>query len=244
LEDKESVRQDKEDVARRVPSGIAQYRSNRKAWASPKPKEICAWFGRDANDATTAVRVLSELLHDPGPDIRKDAVDLLGYLHDMAARKVLVGTLVDPEKRVRFAACYALGRLSLGEAEHRALVKVCRTDESADVRVAAALVRGRDDEDAVAAFRVGLTGESTYLRDECERSLARMGKLALPLPDKVYELVSREKFEEWLKAGQVERQAIKDGTLYFEVESIGGMPGPPGGCALGPVRHWYKTRAE
>jgi hypothetical protein len=124
-------------------------------------------------------------------------------------------------------------------------VQVCRNDPVVEVRVLAAEALGGGDEDALAAFRLGLASDDEVLRDRCERTLERLDKLDLPLPDHVYRSVGTAAYERWLALGEVRRQVTKSGFVYFEIVERVGMRPPPGAvCAIGAKRYWYRARVD
>jgi hypothetical protein len=224
---------------------VAEYQATNGGWSSVEAKEIRAWFARQTADPAAPLRGLTALLKDSSVEVRKDAAHLLGYLHDAAARPALTDALRDNEARVRCAACTALGWITPGDAAEAVLARLRRADPSVRVRVAAAQALGRLAEaDALTAFRLGLAGKDEGLRERCEDILERMGQLVLPLPEAVYEGVSPEEYRRWREEGRVERQAIKDGTIFFEVTKRVGVRGSPGAvCTLGYRRYWYRTKA-
>jgi hypothetical protein len=227
---------------KRVPSGIEKFRSTASA---PPPAQVLAWFAGSSGDSAAALRTLTELLRHPDPEIRADAAYLLGYLGDVAARSALARALSDSALQVRFAACSALTWIKPGDGVEPLLLKLCTLDPSTKIRVAAAEALGRADETAFEAFRLGLADRDESLRERCEAALERSNKLSLPLPEQVYQLVSRQQYEQWKEARRVERWAIKNRTVYFEVVERTGIRPPPGAiCAIAAVRHWYRAKLE
>jgi hypothetical protein len=227
--------------------GIQKYRAKqRDEWGAPSAKEILAWFGGEADDTEVAVRILTQGLRDPDADFRADAAYLLGYLHDSAGRGPLVCALEDEHESVRLAAGRALVWIKSPEAAERVLLELCRNGSSLDVRITAAEALGKDNEDTVAAFRLGLASQDEGLRDRAEGSLERMGKLTLPLPEQVYREVSREEYERLLEAGKVQRQVVQGGAVFFEVTELVGARHRPRDsiCALDLRRFWYRTPAN
>jgi hypothetical protein len=224
---------------------VAEYRATNGGYSIVEAAKIRAWFARKTAAPAAPLRGLTALLKDSSAEVREDAADLLGYLHDAAARPALTDALRDNETRVRCAACAALGRITPGDAAEPVLARLRRADPSVEVRVAAAQALGRlADADALAAFRLGLAGKDEGVREQCEDILERMGQLVLPLPEAVYEGVSPEEYQRWRESGSVERQAIKDGTIFFEVTQRVGVRGSPGAvCTLGYRRYWYRTKA-
>jgi hypothetical protein len=224
--------------------GIQLYRAKYQGTAL-SPEEVRTLFPGKANGSSATLQELSLLLSHSQPDVRKDAAYLLGYLKDVAARGMLSEAIDDADELVRVAVCTALGWIKPGEVAEPSLTMMCRDDPSVEVRVAAAEALGRDDDDAIAAYRLGLVGKNEWLREKCEIVLERLGKLELPLPEEVYGPVSRQDYERWLAAGKVERHVTKAGTIYFEIVEVVGMRPPPGAiCAIGSKRYWYSTPAN
>jgi hypothetical protein len=229
----------------RARSIIEKYRRECRGRHAPAVEEARGWFTEDLANPMDAVSALAEGLNDPDPEFRQDAAYCLGYLGDVAARAALAGALADDEWRVRMAACCALKWIGPGEQAEAVLARLRLADPFVRVRVAAAEALDSNDDDTVAAFRAGLVDHDAALRERCESALERLGKLALPLPEEVYVEVGRQDYERWLRDGKVERQATKDGVVYFEAVEIDGAPIAPGVvCALGVERRWCRAPAK
>jgi hypothetical protein len=233
------------DANNQLHPGIEKFRSKIDRDGAPRPAEVRAWFARGSDNSATAIRALAMLLHHPDPQVRGDAAYLLGYLGDEAARSVLAEALGDSAAQVRLAACSALNWIKPGNAVEPMLIQLCKLDPSTKVRVAAAEALGRDDEAAIEAFRLGLADENEDTRERCETALERLNKLILPLPEVVYQVVQRQQYEQWKESGRVQRQAMKNGTVYFEIVERIGMRPPSGAiCAIGAKRHWYCAKVD
>jgi hypothetical protein len=179
------------------------------------------------------------LLQQGTPTEKQRSAHFLGRLGDLTAVRPLVGALADPDEGVREAACYALAWLSAkGQTVESVLGRLCRKDPSVAVRVAAAVaLGGANDEDAVAAFRLGLQSTDEGLWQVCEDELEKRGKLELPPPGHVYTEISHQRYRE-MKADRwywVQRETTKDGIIYLEVVERAR-------CAL-LYRSWYRTKA-
>ena len=230
------------DVARAY---VAKFRSD---WglSYPDAEEIRAWFALTTDDPQAPLSGLSELLKDDDPIIRAHAARYLGCLKDPMARNVLLNSLKDSDPNVRIAVCNALDWIGLDKASDQALVNIRRNDPSVEVRVMAARSLDRwSDDDAVAAFKLGLASKDENFRYECEGYLEKAGKLSLPLPDPIYTDIAYEEYERLLANGKVHRRATKNGKIYFEVTERVAVRPPPGAmCALGMEIHWYRTSKD
>jgi hypothetical protein len=184
-----------------------------------------------------------ELLKRGTPDMRANAARLLGKLKDPAVIAPLMEALADADEDVRRRACYALDAAGAkGKAFKEALVRLCRTDPSVPVRVAAAdVLDDPDNEDTTAAFRLGLQSDKSWLWETCEDQLEKRGKLELPLPEHVYAEISHERYQD-IKAGRggidgrFRREMTKDGTIYQEAYTDGHH--------MLVLRRWYRTKAD
>jgi HEAT repeat protein len=171
---------------------------------------------------------------------RKIAANFLGRLKDKEAIGPLVEVLDDPNESLREEACYALQWLDAkGKPAEPVLVRLRAKDPSVDVRVAATLVLERPtDEESIATFEAGLLfSQNPYVRERCENQLEEIGKLKLPLPEKIYTEISWEKYleirqdENWYS---VRRECKQGNILYFEAVEIGHH--------AGEFPHWYRVK--
>jgi hypothetical protein len=193
-------------------------------------------------DTKALLRGTIEILRQGAPDTGRTAARFLGRLGDQSAIVPLVGALDDPDAELREEACHALRALGAnGEPAESALFKVCRTDPSTDVRVAAALaVKRPTDKDALTAFELGVrTTKDSWIREVCEDELEKQGKLDLPLPEGVYALITRKEFEIMKKRfrSHVRRETKKGDTTY--VELVESFPD-----AIPHQTHWFKFKDD
>ena len=89
------------------------------------------------------VAVLTVLVHDPSPEIRRTAAESLGKIGDRSALPAVLPLLLDPTPVVRAAAAQALGRVA-SPADEEAIAGLVRTlqDPSDTVKRTAALAIG------------------------------------------------------------------------------------------------------
>lgn len=161
-----------------------------------------------------------ELL-DPAKELAKDrekVVRFLGDLGNQLAIPMLLSTLRDPEEDVRFGACRALDDVNATGLQVEAeLVRVCRTDTSMSVRVAAAqALPDSREEDAVATWKFVLESKDRWGAETSARELEGRHKLEWPYPDHVHEEIDREEYLKIKRYRKVEREIEKNGTIYFE----------------------------
>jgi hypothetical protein len=85
-------------------------------------------------------------------------------------------------------------------------------------------------------FRLGLNSKDKRLWQVCEDELERMGKLRLPLPERVYTEISQTRYQE-IKSDKwywVQRETSTNDMIYLEVvERVHHVQ---------LRRDWYKTR--
>jgi HEAT repeat protein len=194
-------------------------------------------------DQQALLRGSIELLKNGEPTQRKEVAHILGQLGDKRAVGPLVDVLADPSESLRENACYALNWLHAGgNGAEPVLVRLRSKDPSVDVRVAAAFALERpDDQESIAAFKAGIEStQKAWVRESCENQLEEIGKLELPLPEKVYTEISREKYEEIIQDrrwNHVRRKCKKGDILYLEVTHIHGVEVP--------VDHaWYWVKLD
>jgi HEAT repeats len=192
----------------------------------------------------TLVEGCVELLEEGTADERKQAVHLLGRLGNRFGSirsgpvlQPLIRALNDPSTNVREEACYALRKVDeSGRAAEQALLQVCRTDPSTDIRVIAAfgLPPGHETEVDV-ALDTGMRATNRFwLRQDCEDELDRRGKLRLPLPDRIYTNLTVEEYKR-MRAywSGIRRKTVKDGVVYIEVDEIDHH--------VPALREWYRV---
>jgi hypothetical protein len=173
-----------------------------------------------------------ELLKNGEPAKRKEVALVLGQLGDKEAVGPLIDVLGDPNASLRETACYALHRLhSKDKPAEPLLARLRSKDPSVDVRVAAAFALERpNDQESIAAFKAGIEStQKPWVRESCENQLEEIGKLELPLPEKVYAEIGRERYKDILKEprwNHVRRKCKKGDILYFEVTHIHGVEVP------------------
>lgn len=178
---------------------------------------------REKVDTKALLRGSIQLLKDGEEEERKKAAHFLGRLGDKGAVEPLVDVLTDPNESIRESACYGLQWLHVkGAPAEPLLVRLRAKDPSVDVRVAAAFALGRPpDEKSIAAFKEGIELTQNHsVRSSCENELESIGKLELPLPEKVYAEISRERYQEFLNDPRwytIQRKRKKGDILYFEV---------------------------
>jgi phosphoglycolate phosphatase-like HAD superfamily hydrolase len=200
-------------------------------------QEIRAGFRKESRDPGAAAEGLTALVSDPSPGIRRRALCHLAALQDPTTVPTLIAAMKDLEPTVRKTACEVLGWYEPPPEVRPALQELAKNDPSNLVRVAAVLTLKANDENAIAVYRLGL--ENYWLRAECEDALARLGKLELPLPDRMYWRSTASKYEEYLKDRKVKRETRHKGRIYFEVEEDV-CSGPPY-HAIRPQRFWYRA---
>ncbi len=110
-------------------------------------------LGQIARRHPNVLRLFQPLLHDPDPEIRAQAVRIIGDLRFPGLEPALITALTDDQARVQFFAAQALGRL-----KHRpaidALYKLARDHADRDPYLRHAVVQAMaaiGDRDAVAA---------------------------------------------------------------------------------------------
>ena len=207
---------------------------------TPNGQEIRARFRKESRDPHAPVNGLTALVSDPAPDVRRRSLCLLAALDDPTVVPMLIAALKDPEFSVRKVACEVLGWGRLPSNARPILCELVKSDPSVPVRVAAVLTLKSEDEDAVAAYRLGL--ENYWQRADCEDALARLGKLEWPLPDRIYWHSTASKYEEYLKDRKVKRENRKNGRIYFEVEELVCSGGPNHAMRL--QRFWYRAEEQ
>jgi hypothetical protein len=181
-----------------------------------------------------------EMLQFAEPKERKKGIWFLGRLGDPSAIGPLVKALDQSDEDSREDICFALQWLDAkGEPAESALVKLRREDQSADVRVAAAVALERPtDPEAVAAYELGLRlTKKEWVRELCEDELEKQGKLQLPLSEEIYTEIDIKKYED-LKGYMritLRREITKGDTLFFEAT----LRRPDG---LSALHDWYKVK--
>lgn len=199
-------------------------------------------INREKVDNKALLRGSIQLIMDGKEEERKKAAHFLGRLGDKSAVGPLVDLLGDPKESLREDACYALQWLHVkGEPAESILVRLRAKDPSVDVRVAAAFALGRPpDQKSIAVFKEGIEStQDPWVRDSCEDELESIGKLELPLPEKVYTEITTGKYS--LIIGDprgyfVRRKCQKGNILYFEAaKRVHHVPQPP---------NWYKVKLD
>jgi HEAT repeat protein len=203
----------------------------------PNATEIRARFRRESRDPNAPVEGLTALAADPSPALRRQAMCYLAALHDPAALPTILAALKDMDAAVRRTACEVLGWNTLPVEALPLLQRLAKYESELPVRVAAVLTLTADDDNAVAVYRLGL--ENYWLRAECEDALARLGKLELPLPDRMYWYATQEQYEEYLKDRKVKQDLRNNGRIYFEVEEDVCSGGP--NHIIRRQRFWYRA---
>lgn len=126
---------------------------------------------RRALDDLKATSVLLADLASEDPEVRKSSAELLGVLQDPKSLGALAQRLKDPAPGVREESATAIAKFG-GAEQVQALNHVLRTDEEADVRMAAAQALGQIDAPAAkAALREALATE----KDEFVMVFIKMG---------------------------------------------------------------------
>ena len=92
------------------------------------------------------VALLTSLLDDGSPEIRKSAVESLGKIGDQAVSASILALMIDPEPSVRAAAAQALGRLG-STSDEEVIMRLTRAleDPVDSVKQAAAIAIGDID---------------------------------------------------------------------------------------------------
>jgi HEAT repeat protein len=171
-------------------------------------------------DSKALLRGAIQLLKDGKEEERGKVAYFLGRLGDKEAVGPLVDVLADPNASLREDVCIALQWLHVkGEPAEPVLVRLRAEDPSLDVRVAAAFALGRPpDEKSIATFKEGIEfTKKPSVRSACEDELESIGRLELPLPEKVYVEINSGKYIIGdPKRYVVQRKCKKGDTLYFE----------------------------
>jgi HEAT repeat protein len=120
---------------------------------------------------------LIRTLDHPNPEVRYQAVDALGTLHDPVAVERLARALRDPDCGVRWKAAEALGKLRGTALPH--LFEALQ-DPAPDVRWRAALALGdTEDEEAIGPLIGALADPDPYVQGRAVVALSRFGGAAI-----------------------------------------------------------------
>jgi hypothetical protein len=177
--------------------------------------------------------------------VRSRACISLGLLHDTRATTVLEHALaMDQDSQVRRSAAQALGFVGDRDAVP-VLAQRLREEPCDDVRSGIGRALGEiGGDDAVKALQSALNDKSDDVRESCELSLERLGKLQLPLPEETYRDVTPEQYAWYAANEKIKNSVEKNGTIYFEVVYPVAVAVKGGGCGLGSKRLWYRLRSK
>ncbi len=129
---------------------------------------------RERGDILGLIRTLDH----SSAEVRYQAADALGTLHDSAAGERLAQALRDPDCGVRWKAAEALGRLGASAVPH---LFSALQDPATDVRWRAALALGDTrQEEAIPLLIEALSDPDPYVQGRSAIALAQFGAPALP----------------------------------------------------------------
>ncbi len=137
----------------------------------------------DQGDPTSVLKDVKRDLKDADPNVRVQGLKKLRDLKDLAANKLLIGALSDPDIRVRMKAIDLLGarQVNEGVAPMAQLLFLRSTEPAVRLHVAAALGRAGDTQGALPVMQF-LEGQMKAGNDERARGTAvfALGEIGSP----------------------------------------------------------------
>ena len=131
---------------------------------SPYARLHAIWaLGQLAQKNPAALAPLRTLLRDADPEVRSQAIKILGDAGDTSSADALIAALKDPAPRVKFFAAQSLGKLNHAAAAP-ALIAALRANDDQDEYVRHALVLGLVGSHNVTALTAAMTSDSRAVR--------------------------------------------------------------------------------
>jgi hypothetical protein len=197
-----------------------KYRFRQEAeWVPIKIKETGA-------DEQSLIRGAVGLLRDGTDDEKCRSLDFLSLFGDKVPTQPILDVISNSKNSyVRNRAISSLTKIGYtGEDIRNKLFELRATDLSIDVRVQAACALGlTDNPETIAVLEAGARSKKCNPRTRlfCEDRLVNMGRLVLPLPDEMYETITKEEYFKFLSENGdgyiVHRKTRKNGFIYLEV---------------------------
>ena len=131
---------------------------------SPYARLHAIWaLGQLAQKNPAALAPLRTLLRDADPEVRSQAIKILGDAGDTSSADALIAALKDSAPRVKFFAAQSLGKLNHAAAAP-ALIAALRANDDQDEYVRHALVLGLVGSHNVTALTAAMTSDSRAVR--------------------------------------------------------------------------------